>query len=261
MNIKKRVLAAAVLGTLALGANYAQASEVAAYQAVSSTGGNFTMLTHAVSTTTPGYAFGGTNNVIFTWTGTLFNSNSDYTGLGSASNATISSTTGFFGPTWTAHDLQLFSAGTYTFDSTIGGGNNEAGTVTMTVGANQIGAHMLFNWNGNNNIDVVNVWNFNSTFSNCGSTGGSTGYNCLWTGASNPQGNTANTVWLFASTDNDGDGTLGVPMAAGGPFGNYNANFNLKGASLTPIPIPAAAWLFGSGLMGLVGFMRKRTTS
>ncbi len=27
-----------------------------------------------------------------------------------------------------------------------------------------------------------------------------------------------------------------------------------------PVPVPAAAWLFGSGLMGLVGVMRRRTS-
>jgi hypothetical protein len=28
-------------------------------------------------------------------------------------------------------------------------------------------------------------------------------------------------------------------------------------ATVTPTPIPAAAWLLGSGLMGLLGFRRK----
>jgi hypothetical protein len=30
---------------------------------------------------------------------------------------------------------------------------------------------------------------------------------------------------------------------------------------ITPVPIPAAAWLFGSGLLGLMGFTRKKATS
>jgi len=29
-------------------------------------------------------------------------------------------------------------------------------------------------------------------------------------------------------------------------------------ASFTPVPVPAAAWLLGSGLLGLLGFMKKR---
>jgi hypothetical protein len=38
--------------------------------------------------------------------------------------------------------------------------------------------------------------------------------------------------------------------------GVYYDNFNLAG---TPaVPVPAAAWLFGSGLLGLVGVARSR---
>jgi hypothetical protein len=28
--------------------------------------------------------------------------------------------------------------------------------------------------------------------------------------------------------------------------------------TVTPVPIPAAVWLFGSGLLGLAGIVRKR---
>jgi len=31
--------------------------------------------------------------------------------------------------------------------------------------------------------------------------------------------------------------------------------------SLAPIPIPAAAWLFGSGLLGMVGIARRKKTA
>jgi hypothetical protein len=41
-----------------------------------------------------------------------------------------------------------------------------------------------------------------------------------------------------------------------GPFIGYNANFDMT--TLTVVPIPAAAWLFGSGLLGLVGVARRR---
>jgi PEP-CTERM motif len=27
---------------------------------------------------------------------------------------------------------------------------------------------------------------------------------------------------------------------------------------LTPVPVPAAVWLFGSGLLGLIGIARKK---
>jgi hypothetical protein len=284
-----RKIAIAVAVSAAIGASgFAQASEVATYSAVSSTKGNFTMLTANGSGATganpnydpyatvndpnsdpftrggAGYAFGGTNNVAFTWTGTLFNASGDYTGPGGASNATISSPTLFFGAGWVAHTVQIFGPGTYSFDSSTGGGNGESGLVTMTVGSGQLGAHMLFNWGGNDNIDVVNVYNIGTTFASCGSSvTDAYASNCMWTGAANPTpANTTSTVWMLASTDDNADGTLGVPMAAGGPFGGFNANFNLKGTltELPPavIPVPAAVWLFGSGLLGLVGIARRK---
>jgi hypothetical protein len=52
------------------------------------------------------------------------------------------------------------------------------------------------------------------------------------------------------------------PGAAG--FNNWTAQFDLRG-SMTPhtpaIPVPAAAWLFGSGLLGLVGVARRRKSA
>jgi hypothetical protein len=49
-------------------------------------------------------------------------------------------------------------------------------------------------------------------------------------------------------------------MAANGPFPGFNANFNASMAS-TPdavVPVPAAVWLFGSGLLSLVGIARRK---
>ncbi|MFZ5621977.1 MAG: VPLPA-CTERM sorting domain-containing protein [Pseudomonadota bacterium] len=58
----------------------------------------------------------------------------------------------------------------------------------------------------------------------------------------------------------DGVGVGGNPMADG-PFQGYNANFDITSITITDIttiPVPAAAWLFGSGLLGLVGVARRR---
>ncbi|HIN82084.1 MAG TPA: hypothetical protein EYN01_04060, partial [Chromatiales bacterium] len=51
------------------------------------------------------------------------------------------------------------------------------------------------------------------------------------------------------------DGIGGSPMIDG-PFGGFNANFDITSVHITdvnPIPVPAAVWLFGSGLVGLAG--------
>jgi hypothetical protein len=304
---KKLALATAVAATIGVVgvAGMAQAAEVPTYNPTSGIKGNFTMLSPQGSGATaynpnynstatpndpngdpfirggPGYVFGGANNVVFSWTGTLYNANSDYTGPGGNSNATISSGTTFFGSLWTAHTVQLFGPGTYTFDSTTGGGAAESGNIVMTVGTGQIGAHMLFDWPAddpntnvvetNLNIDVANVYNLNAVFGSgtCLDINGNTGNNasatnptasnCLWTGTGNPfPKNTATTVFSLSSIDDDGDGTIGIPMRPGGPFPGFNANFNLQHGTLTAIPIPAAVWLFGSGIMGLAAIARRK---
>ncbi len=59
------------------------------------------------------------------------------------------------------------------------------------------------------------------------------------------------------------DGISGSPMIDG-PFPGLNVNFDIgSGNSLTvlsvsTVPVPAAVWLFGSGLIGLVGFARRK---
>jgi len=76
-------------------------------------------------------------------------------------------------------------------------------------------------------------------------------------------------------------GIGGSPMVDG-PFTNFSANFDVTLLTFTsqdptgtippncdfdpsgnlcgapPIPVPAAVWLFGSGLLGLVGVARRR---
>jgi hypothetical protein len=41
----------------------------------------------------------------------------------------------------------------------------------------------------------------------------------------------------------------------GGPFNGVTGYWHLEG---TVVPVPAAVWLFGSGLLGLIGFARKK---
>ena len=71
---------------------------------------------------------------------------------------------------------------------------------------------------------------------------------------------------MLASTDavggtaasNAADGIMGLPMPQNGPFAGFNANFNANLAPVSTVPVPAAVWLFGSGLLGLVGIARRK---
>ena len=60
----------------------------------------------------------------------------------------------------------------------------------------------------------------------------------------------------FITLDGNGDGIPGLPMD-NGPFVSFNAAF-LGTATPSAVPVPAAVWLFGSGLLGLVGVARRK---
>jgi len=179
-----------------------------ALAAADTTLNNFTMRSPT------GSAVGGTNDVHFTWDGTTKTS---VAAAGQVSNATITSSCPFQGKTWSAHDVAVYGPGTYTVYAGCPEGSPGCGTgtaITFTVGATELGAHMLFNWNLSTNIDVVDVWTPHAVFAPspmhtvaCGS-------------------NPANTVWDLMSNDWNGDGINGRGMVDG-PFMNFNANFNV----------------------------------
>ena len=251
---KKTAIAIALSSTAVL-SGAAQAAQIsaagyAAESSASTTGNNFTMLSLT------GEFLSGSNTVSMTWDGTVFTSSSDYTGTTSVSNMTLSTTDLFNSFPWVAHNVQVFAPGTFTFDTTLGGGNAETGTQTLTVGAGQLGAHMLFDWGGtsattscgkaNCNIDVSVLWNANGVFGN----------------SAVQQTLTGTKVWSAVSIDGDGNGIPGIAMNGGGPFGGFNANFNLNGITPTnAVPVPAAVWLLGSGLLGLVGVARRKKSA
>ena len=96
------------------------------------------------------------------------------------------------------------------------------GNATPTIAAmtaNQRAVGMLFNWSTSSNIHVLEVFNCND--------------------------------------DGSGDACSGngVPMFDG-PFVGSVATFS--GAEVSAVPVPAAVWLMGSGLLGLVGVARRR---
>ena len=71
---------------------------------------------------------------------------------------------------------------------------------------------------------------------------------------------------IFVQTTNNPNGNLGMWIGGNGSndyelFAGWGSADVHGTATLTPVatatPIPAAAWLFGSGLMGLVGIRKK----
>ncbi len=117
------------------------------------------------------------------------------------SGAELASPTPFFSELWTTSAIRLFDQpGTYTFETCLNDGSTQCtapAPLSMEVGPNQLGAHMLFDWATNKSIDVVLVWNFG-----CG-------------GAE------------LVTSDPNGDGIPGTRMVDG-PFKGFNATFDLK---------------------------------
>jgi len=75
--------------------------------------------------------------------------------------------------------------------------------------------------------------------------------------APNPDGTIA-----ITTIDTEGDGIPGTAMAVG-PFAGMSPEFFgtaacTAGCAPAAVPVPAAVWLFGSGLVGLAGVARRR---
>jgi len=191
-------------------------------------------------------------------------------------------------------------SGTVAPFSFFGGGVAIATTISFQAIGNGFGGpgslvlgNMGFNWSGSNGIPVSIVLDAAGFFAAGGDgyttseniTGGATpatdGYLFGTKVYTLPVGPSpmATTTWNTTSIDpplalgDNPSGTLpltndtigGSPMGAG-PFPGWNANFDITTAHVTSfdpgvIPVPAAVWLFGSGLLGLVGVARRRKSS
>ncbi|MCK9420458.1 MAG: hypothetical protein M0R70_13895, partial [Nitrospirae bacterium] len=164
-----------------------------------------------------GVSYSGSNDVAFTWDGTRKTS---VAASGQISNAVLASTCLLYGLPLRAHDVAIYGPGTYTVYTDCPAGSPGCGTglpITFTVGATELGVHLLFDWFGNNSMeDVVNIWQPNAVF----------GPSPLWTGDCGA--NAADKVWDWMSKDWDGDGINGAPMMDG-PFVGFVVNFNVMG--------------------------------
>jgi hypothetical protein len=134
---------------------------------VSTSGNNFTLIM------ANGYVLGGTNDVKFTWDGTLQNTTTFANGaLTAPSNATITSDEPYNLWLWKAKHVQVVGPGTYWVD--LDGAGPLTTRYEVTIPAGRIGAHMLFDWGDtgqatscgklNCDVDVWVAWDFNNAF-------------------------------------------------------------------------------------------------
>jgi hypothetical protein len=164
------------------------------------------------------------------------------------------------------HDISLQSIG-----------NGTGGPGSLFLG------DMLFDWNGNNGInvkialdaagllgalpnmspgDVINQASCALSGSNCSiaaTEGLHAGADYYPMGAL-PVATTTYNVNSAGTAIVSDDGIGGSPMD-NGPFPNFNINIDMTSVTLTsinPVPVPAAIWLFGTGLVGLFGFVRRK---
>ena len=238
--------------------------------ALFATGSNFTMLD------AQGNVFGGTNDVIFDWDQSL--KNFAETDLNFNMSITSQQPFPFFGFLWTAHDVRVFGPGTYSFDTgctvaeiqstgcPAGSAANSGPAISMTIPLGMVGAHILFDWNTTDNIDVVNVWEEAGVWDQHGDTDPK---NQLYNG---PAGDPPDplTTWKLVSIDANADLVNGSPMVDG-PFQGFYANFNAGPGGTAPPPKPYTGtapdtklgdglalniWGLFAGLLTLIGLRR-----
>lgn len=194
---------------------------------ITTTGNKFTMLTGASQ------LVGRDFDATFSWDGT-FNTSVAH----AIRNATLTSSNSFLGYRWTENDMYMYGPGTYTVFPACDRAHPGCGSgtpVSFTVAPGQVGVHMIFDWSvGSTNGESVNVWSLNT-------------FTLPWTN---------NLWWNVGSTNTNGGSSSGSPTAH---FGGFNFNSEVGGAhAASPTPVPSAAWLFGSGMLGLMGLGKRK---
>ncbi len=162
-------------------------------------------------------------------TAMVFGSTSVASGTINTDNIGDTFTGTFFSAPWVAATMETFTttgvalnyAGSSSFYDDVATTSIDEGAFdyAFTLSAGQVAFGTYFTWSVNPDIPVLAV------------------FDC---GAGNP-----------------GDACTGVPghPMQIGPFPGQDPTFN---GVVSTVPVPAAVWLFGSGLLGLVGVARRR---
>ena len=159
----------------------------------------------------------------------------------------------------------------YANDLTNMDGVSTAGSLTldMTGRLGAIGNFEFFDkpWN-------INDWTAPcSTTTGCASNGNTT-YSGFTTGSTANSAGTINGANVVNVGDVNADGiddytaVLVQASEVGSQWGGFAStpffetwNVEINSSAVAPIPVPAAVWLFGSGLIGLVGVARRKKTN
>lgn len=163
------------------------------------------------------------------WSGSSFNNSAEAHGILSLADADILNTTG---------DLLLLPGIDITdFSLTISGAESGNGIFSLA-------DFSFFTWNS-----AGATFDFASEFIGQTTTGGAWG---------------SDQNWVSTSGDFNVFGVSAPAPTAPMSFvlqTNYDAGNKMSLVSFRPVPVPGAVWLFGSALVGLLGFGRHRLTS
>jgi hypothetical protein len=264
MNLKKTALAAALTAAIGIPASASADTITMSFTGV------FTLINSTNSINPNSDAslnvYGGQRTLV-SGTGTFDTS----TGSGSA---LINPFSFFGGGAATASGISFQAIG-----SVAPSGGSPIGPGTLVAG------QMGFNWAGNFNIPVTAIFDAAGFFANAPAPGNTVtiSTDCVGCATSatkqlpasfgtyrfvgavpmamttfNTAGTTLGSLFPLST-----DGIAGSPMTTA-PFPGQNAAFDFTSmvvTNTTVVPVPAAVWLFGSGLLGLVGVARRRNKS
>lgn len=140
--------------------------------------------------------------------------------------------------------------------------NNWSGTLAM--GTSGILIPAAFNFNGFlGPTDIVaNGTGLSGDLTGSNLTLDLSNFAIIWNGGNVGQGpnpvNATNPTVTYDGTTFTAEWSSLITGSPGGAFDGKTGNWVMQGTVNTAVPIPAAVWLFGSGVMGLAGVARRR---